>query len=99
MLEQTAVHRFAQDVALDRLHHIRARFERVGGGLHVQLDIQRVELKHVVMHGAVGRGSRAAIHGASGADLIATVRDCDPFGTPSGKPGKLPGIFQITQCG
>src|SRR5262249_18237454 len=31
-LEESAVHRLAEDVSLDRLHDVRARLERVGPG-------------------------------------------------------------------
>src|SRR5437016_5685273 len=42
-LEQPAVDRLAEDVALHRLHHVRARLEGVGGRLHVELRVERVD--------------------------------------------------------
>src|SRR5690348_13536543 len=71
--EEAAVDRFRQNVSLDRLQHIRARLESVGGGLHVQLGIQRVEFDHVVVERTAGGCAGTAVHGAGGADLVASV--------------------------
>src|ERR1700687_2823862 len=77
--EQSAVQGFRENVSLDGLHHVRPCLEGVGGRLHVDRRIQRVELEHVVMLRAVRARTRPAIHLPGRADLKGAVGQLRSF--------------------
>src|SRR5262245_52490697 len=61
--EEAPVNRLRENVTLNRFHHVGARFECVGGWFHVQLGIQSIDLKHIVVERTIRGGSRTTVHG------------------------------------
>src|SRR5258707_436863 len=75
-------------MTLNRFHYVSTRLESVGRWFHVQLGIQRIELKHVMVERAVRGGSRSAVHGSCGADLKAAVAQLRALGYAFGQAGR-----------
>src|SRR5580700_6771229 len=86
--EQAPVDGFCEDVTLNRFHHDGARLESVARWFHVQLGVQGVELKHVVMERTIRAGSRTAVHGSCGADLITSVGQLRSLGYAFGQAAR-----------
>src|SRR3954454_21888690 len=72
--EQPAVNCLPQNMTLNGFQHVDPRLEGIGRRLYVQLGIQGVKFKHIVMQRTVRRGPWTPIHGSRGTHLIAAVR-------------------------
>src|SRR5262249_22503740 len=75
-------------MTLNRFDYVSARLKSVGRWFHVQLGVQRIELKHVVVKRAVRGGSPSPGHGAGGADLKAAVGQLRAVGYAFGQAGR-----------
>src|SRR5262249_50704340 len=64
------------------------RLESVGRWFHIQLGVQGIKLKHVVVERTFRPGSGTAVHGSRGADLIASVGQLRSLGYAFGQSGR-----------